>query len=118
MAQIVLVRSDRRAVVIAAYVRKYLPVLAKLPDKYIYEPWAAPAAVLKAAGVVLGENYPHPLVDHPTISKVLALSLTSSFFFTIWFFLLSGLATSALKRWSTGTQGLLSESSLFLCRPT
>jgi deoxyribodipyrimidine photo-lyase len=33
--------------------------LAKLPDEYIYEPWATPPGVLAAAGVTLGENYPH-----------------------------------------------------------
>ena len=38
--------------------------MAKLPDRYIHAPWTAPADVLKAAGVVLGETYPRPIVDH------------------------------------------------------
>ena len=52
-----------------AYVRRWLPALAKLPDKYIYEPWLAPAAVQKNAGCVIGVDYPAPIVDHATASK-------------------------------------------------
>jgi deoxyribodipyrimidine photo-lyase len=46
------------------YVRKWCPELANLRDAHIHAPFAAPAAVLRAGGVVLGENYPAPLVDH------------------------------------------------------
>lgn len=46
------------------YVRRWLPVLKNLPDKYIHEPWKAPDDVLDQADIVLGENYPHPIVDH------------------------------------------------------
>lgn len=46
------------------FIRKYLPVLAGLPDKYIHAPWTAPDDVLAAAGVKLGENYPRPIVQH------------------------------------------------------
>lgn len=52
-----------------AYIRKYLPHLAKFPDKYIYEPWTAPLAVQKAAGCLIGTDYPRPIVDHATVSK-------------------------------------------------
>ncbi len=45
------------------YVRAYVPELAALPDRWIHEPWAAPADVLAKAGVRLGENYPRPIVD-------------------------------------------------------
>ena len=46
------------------YVRRWLPELAALPDKWIHEPWRAPPLVLAAAGVKLGEHYPHRLVEH------------------------------------------------------
>ena len=46
------------------YVRKYVPELAKLPNKYLNHPWEAPDDVLKKAGVILGETYPKPLVEH------------------------------------------------------
>ena len=48
------------------YVRRWVPELAALPDKYLHEPAAAPDKVLVEAGIVLGKDYPHPLVDHKT----------------------------------------------------
>ncbi|MDJ0895103.1 MAG: deoxyribodipyrimidine photo-lyase [Alphaproteobacteria bacterium] len=47
-----------------AYVRKWVPELADLPDKFLHAPWQAPDAVLKAAGITLGKTYPAPIVDH------------------------------------------------------
>jgi len=47
-----------------AYVRRWVPEIAALPDKYLHRPWEAPAAVLAEAGVTLGESYPRPIVDH------------------------------------------------------
>jgi len=46
------------------YVRQWVPELAHMPKKFIHRPWEAPALVLREAGVSLGENYPHPIVDH------------------------------------------------------
>jgi deoxyribodipyrimidine photo-lyase len=47
-----------------AYVRRWVPELAKLPNGHIHEPWTAPPMVLSAAGVTLGKTYPRPIVDH------------------------------------------------------
>ncbi|TLG75109.1 deoxyribodipyrimidine photo-lyase [Methylocystis sp. B8] len=47
-----------------AYVRRYVPELAELDAHYIHRPWTAPEDVLRAAGVRLGDTYPHPIVDH------------------------------------------------------
>ena len=47
-----------------AYVREWVPELAKLPDDVIHQPWMAQKAQLSAAGVTLGQTYPLPLVDH------------------------------------------------------
>jgi deoxyribodipyrimidine photo-lyase len=46
------------------YVRRWIPELTRLPDVFIHQPWTAPPAVLAAAGVTLGGNYPERLVDH------------------------------------------------------
>ena len=46
-----------------AYVRAHLPALADLDDRFVHRPWEAPPSVLAAAGVRLGETYPHPIVD-------------------------------------------------------
>ncbi|WP_439606579.1 cryptochrome/photolyase family protein [Hydrogenophaga sp.] len=46
------------------FIRRYLPQLAGLPDAAIHAPWQANDIELAAAGVVLGETYPRPVVDH------------------------------------------------------
>ncbi|QQS13241.1 MAG: deoxyribodipyrimidine photo-lyase [Rhodospirillales bacterium] len=46
-----------------AYVRRYIPELAALPDDFIHKPWTAGASVLRKAGVTLGATYPEPVVD-------------------------------------------------------
>ena len=47
----------------AAYVRRWVPELARLEAPAIHAPWEADAATLRAAGVVLGRDYPLPVVD-------------------------------------------------------
>ena len=46
------------------YVKKWVPEIAKLPSKFIHEPWEAPAGILEYAGVELGKDYPKPIIDH------------------------------------------------------
>ena len=48
------------------YVRRFVPELAHMPREFIHKPWEAPALVLHAAGVRLGETYPRPIVRHET----------------------------------------------------
>ncbi|GAA0215451.1 deoxyribodipyrimidine photo-lyase [Brevundimonas nasdae] len=47
-----------------AYVRRWVPELRHLPDKWIQAPWTAPTESLRDAGVRLGDTYPRPVVDH------------------------------------------------------
>jgi len=51
------------------YVKRHCPELAKLPKKYVHKPWEAPPFVLRDAGIELGKNYPHPIVDHGIMRK-------------------------------------------------
>lgn len=51
------------------YIRKYVPILKDMPAKYIYEPWTAPLDVQRAAGCIVGTDYPMPIVDHAVIVK-------------------------------------------------
>jgi deoxyribodipyrimidine photo-lyase len=55
------------------YTRHWLPELSKVPIKYLFNPWEAPDAILKSAGVTLNKNYPRPIVDLKT-SRVNALN--------------------------------------------
>ncbi len=47
-----------------SYVKKWVPELSKVPNKFIHKPWECDSLVLKELGVVLGEDYPFPVVDH------------------------------------------------------
>ncbi len=47
-----------------AYVRHWVPELARLDARHLHAPWKAPESALTAAGVKLGDNYPRPIVDH------------------------------------------------------
>ena len=58
------VRQGERFDPDGAYVRRWVPEIAALPDRWIHRPWAAPPDRLAACGVALGETYPAPIVDH------------------------------------------------------
>ena len=47
-----------------AYVRRWVPELAAVPDKFIHAPWEMPAEVQQMVGCRVGEDYPLPIVDH------------------------------------------------------
>jgi deoxyribodipyrimidine photo-lyase len=48
------------------YTRRFVPELDRVPDPFLFSPWEAPADILRSAGVVLGDTYPHPVVDLKT----------------------------------------------------
>jgi deoxyribodipyrimidine photo-lyase len=48
------------------YIRRWVPELAKLEPPAVFAPWQASPADLEAAGVHLGTDYPHPIIDHTT----------------------------------------------------
>ena len=52
------------------FIRRYLPVLAQLPDKALHSPWLAKPFELVSAGVELGKNYPLPVVQHDEARNV------------------------------------------------
>jgi deoxyribodipyrimidine photo-lyase len=47
-----------------AYVRRWLPELASVPDEWIHCPWEMPLDVQRRYGFKPGRNYPLPIVDH------------------------------------------------------
>lgn len=46
------------------FIRRYLPELARVPDKFIHAPWTMKPADAEACGFVLERDYPAPIVDH------------------------------------------------------
>ncbi|MEX0299132.1 MAG: deoxyribodipyrimidine photo-lyase [Kordiimonas sp.] len=45
------------------YIREFVPELSKLPNSHIHKPFEAPPLMLREAGIVLGEDYPVPILD-------------------------------------------------------
>jgi len=46
------------------YVRRWVPELADVPDKFIHKPWEMPMDVQRASGCLIGRDYPAPIVNH------------------------------------------------------
>jgi deoxyribodipyrimidine photo-lyase len=46
------------------FIRRYVPELANVPDRFVHAPWTLPPLQQQAAGCVIGKDYPAPIVDH------------------------------------------------------
>ncbi len=46
------------------YVRRWVPELARVTEKFIHNPWEMPLELQKQAGCQIGNDYPAPIVDH------------------------------------------------------
>jgi len=56
-----------------AYVRRWVPELKALPDRWLHRPWEAPESVLAAADLQLGRDYPVPIIS-PVQGRAQALA--------------------------------------------
>jgi deoxyribodipyrimidine photo-lyase len=46
------------------FIRRWVPELERVPTVWLAEPWRMPENAQRAAGCVIGKDYPPPIVDH------------------------------------------------------
>lgn len=46
------------------YIRRWIPELTQVPNKFIHEPWTMPTLQQDALSIRVGSDYPCPIVDH------------------------------------------------------
>lgn len=63
------VTQSRKFDAAGGFIRRYVPELAGLPDDLLHAPWEAKPLDLAAAGIVPGQTYPEPIVDHGEARK-------------------------------------------------
>ncbi len=56
------------------FIRRYLPELARVPEKFIHAPWTMPVAEQQRSGCIIGRDYSLPIVDH-AVQRAQALAL-------------------------------------------
>lgn len=44
------------------FVRRWLPILQRVPDAWLFEPWRMPSALQQRVGIVVGRDWPQPPV--------------------------------------------------------
>ena len=46
------------------YVKKWVPELSKVPQKFIHKPWELEIKLQESIKTIIGKDYPKPIVIH------------------------------------------------------
>ena len=46
------------------YIRRWIPELVSVPDEFIHTPWEMPLDIQSRVNIIIGKDYPKPIVDH------------------------------------------------------
>jgi deoxyribodipyrimidine photo-lyase len=46
------------------YVKRWLPELSRVPIQFLHKPWEMPLELQKSRQIVIGRDYPNPIIDH------------------------------------------------------
>ncbi|MBP6596833.1 MAG: deoxyribodipyrimidine photo-lyase/cryptochrome family protein [Arenimonas sp.] len=60
-----------------AFIRRWLPELAGVPDAWIHTPWLMGGAQQRSSGAVIGGRYPAPVRDHEQAAREARAKLTA-----------------------------------------
>jgi len=52
------------------FIRMYVPELSTCPFEFLFEPWCMPAQAQARSGIIIGEDYPAPIVKHTEAMQV------------------------------------------------
>jgi len=52
------------------FIRTWLPELSRVDSKWIHTPWLMPEEEQRRCGVLIGQDYPAPLVDHEAAARI------------------------------------------------
>lgn len=53
------------------YIKKYVKELSDVPSKYIHSPWEMSKEEQEEYGVVIGKDYPEPIVNHSEVKELI-----------------------------------------------
>jgi len=56
------------------YVRRWIPELKNFPLRYLHEPWNSPLKLQQEADIIIGRNYPRPIIDLSSTRKQILAS--------------------------------------------